>query len=186
MELQERFERQGRAVIDFAGAEVFWAYHCCVPRSCDIEIRAVRFRGIEFRGLSWLYLWLKIAQGIRIDVVNGEFGSEEAEVETVEFWPRRKGDSIRFRCDVLSGRHRIIISNCWRVGTGRVRSFEGNAGMQVTPTGHLLRVQCSDGIGPVDFDDLVVDISFVLEREERVEVLSIPPFAEPEESEPDD
>lgn len=67
----------------------------------------------------------------------------------------------------------LLVWNCWRDECGVRHSWTGNAGFTLaspSPTSH--RFSCSDGLGPADFSNLVLD----LEIEPKVPVFGLGPL----------
>ncbi len=54
----------------------------------------------------------------------------------------------------------LVVWNEWRLRNGSVLAHLGNAGIVTTETETSVELRCSDGEGEVDFDDLVVRLTF--------------------------
>lgn len=96
----------------------------------------------------------KPEQGIRIKVERGEIHLEGKNYKEIILWEDSSPDSVEMTV-ISKGKSQLKIWNVWRVDS-LVNAWVGNAGMVINEMAtQSLEFQCSDGVGSVDFSNLV-------------------------------
>lgn len=98
-------------------------------------------------------------QGLRLKLGSGELLINGQILSDVVLWADNSPDAIEVAIQAKKATV-LKIWNVWSV-EGTMHAWIGNAGMLVEESdGHLL-FRCSDGIGEVDFSDLIVSATFL-------------------------
>lgn len=96
------------------------------------------------------------AQALKLALDKGELRANGVLMETAAVWSHSSPTEVTL--EVVGRRARSIdIWNSWSLA-GVESSWIGNAAMTVTSEGLSHIISCSDGVGGVDFDDLVVRV----------------------------
>lgn len=98
-------------------------------------------------------------QALCMAVGSGSLKVAGVKSKQLEIWSHTAPPT--FSVEVLPGRDGpspVRLWNAWRVGDLTHYGI-GNVGIKVGRTNGRLILRCSDGFGPVSFDDLIVDIS---------------------------
>lgn len=94
------------------------------------------------------------AQALKLALDKGELRANGVLMETAAVWSHSAPSEVTL--EVVGRRARSIdIWNAWSLA-GVESSWIGNSAMTVTSEGASHIIACSDGVGDVDFDDLVV------------------------------
>ncbi len=129
------------------------------------EVPIVNGQMVEFRFLGRKG---SIEQGIEFEVDRGKGKVEVPEIGKERFahpvfWTHTAPQRVRLICHTRRERGAVGFWNIWRYpGTDGIESRMGNAGMYVEKTSPDVYVlHCSNGIGEVDFEDLVVEVKIL-------------------------
>lgn len=96
-------------------------------------------------------------QGVRIKVEKGEIELEGRSYNEIILWGSTSPPIVKIKV-ISKGRSQLKIWNVWRTD-GLVNAWVGNAGMTVREiSNRYIKFECSDGVGTVDFSDLVFEI----------------------------
>jgi hypothetical protein len=98
-------------------------------------------------------------QALRLAVKTGELIVSSTTASEVALWTTTAPRKARVRIDA-SEPTSLDVWNAWRFG-GLEHAWIGNAGMVIHSDRGRYTLQCSDGIGPVDFTDLVVTVQIL-------------------------
>lgn len=143
--LADQFERAGSEVIHLD----------------DLEVRAVaRFPVRDGARLRVHRLGCSRArrQALKLMANEGTLETNGKRAAAVTLW---SNTAPRETLVIVHGsRVTLDIWNAWMYG-GVEHSWLGNAGMILEGSERGYTIRCSDGVGPVDFDDLVVAIDFL-------------------------
>lgn len=98
----------------------------------------------------------RVGQGLRLKMPTGRFTVSGVDLRDAVLWFDTAPSPVRV--EIHTGEE-MRLWNCWKGPHGQAMAWVGNAGIVLSQTldGWLLR--CSDGVGSVQFDDLVVEIS---------------------------
>jgi hypothetical protein len=95
-------------------------------------------------------------QGLAFKLTGGQIVVEGPGIGCPEIvlWSDTSPDDVEI--EVLSSRgHVLKIWNVWKSAFG-MNAWVGNAGIHVRGTDDMMTLECSDGVGDVDFSDYVV------------------------------
>lgn len=96
------------------------------------------------------------AQALKLELDKGELRANGVLMETAAVWSHSSPSEVTL--EVVGKRARSIdIWNAWSLG-GVETSWIGNSAMTVNSEGLTHVLGCSDGVGPVNFDDLVMQL----------------------------
>lgn len=97
-------------------------------------------------------------QGLVLKVANGQIivDSSDASYPEVVLWSDVSPDVTKIEVLSKSG-STLKIWNVWKSTFG-MNAWVGNAGIHVCETGSMMTLECSDGVGDVDFSDYVVTL----------------------------
>lgn len=95
-------------------------------------------------------------QAIKFGVPTGDLVVSSTRARSISLWNTTAPRKVRVRAEVDEPTT-VEVWNAWRFG-GLDHAWIGNAGMVASTEGRRATLQCSDGIGKVDFTDLVVTI----------------------------
>jgi hypothetical protein len=98
-------------------------------------------------------------QGVRLKVRGGMLRVNEMLADDVLLWRDSAPDLVSIRVQRRGrGTPTLRVWNIWRGGLDVVQAWLGNSGMRVEigAENSLIQLRCSDGVGQVTFDDLVV------------------------------
>ncbi len=98
-------------------------------------------------------------QVLKLAIAEGELEVNGVRAETIALWSTTSPRDVAV--DVHAPEATTVdIWNGWEYG-GVGQAWVGNAGLVAQPVDGGYTLQCSDGVGPVDFTDLVVRIDHV-------------------------
>jgi hypothetical protein len=148
-DLSERFIETDAKSIDVDGRTVVQMYEREVTDGTTVDVEFLRTAGDRVQGLNF-----SLTDGVL--VVEGE------RIRDLVLYTDTAPRHVRLIC-LTGGPATLQGWNSWRAESGEDRddAWIGEAGIAVDDQGSdevLLR--CSDGIGPLDFDDLVVRLRF--------------------------
>lgn len=97
-------------------------------------------------------------QGLVLKAVNGQLvvDSSGTGYPEIVLWSDSSPDVAEIEVLSKSG-STLKIWNVWKSTFG-MNAWVGNAGMHVCETGNKMTLECSDGVGDVDFSDYVVTL----------------------------
>jgi hypothetical protein len=149
--LIDRFVRARSNEIEYRGHSLFSAYKLeQVSHGAVIRIR-------------WIHAKSNPTQGLQLHSRPGALEIEGHASKHVVLWRDTAPDHVTLRV-VSKPRTKptdIIIRNTWKQSRGETKTSLGNAGIMVNNIGDELILNCSDGDGPPQFDDLVVALQIV-------------------------
>ena|ERR1700737_290190 len=144
--LAELFRRSRGAPIEIQGRTVhaLFEHRLGGPEVVRVELRSNRPR----------------PEGVCFKIVKGNLVINEQRLREAVLWTDTAPGSVRILCQPKGTGAVLKVWNTWKDDQGTQHAWIGNAGMLVenTPDGVILR--CSDGIGDIDFDDLIVSLRF--------------------------
>lgn len=94
--------------------------------------------------------------GLRIKAVKGEVEVNDQRCSEIILWADTSPDSVVISVLSKSGCE-LKVWNVWRVD-GITQAWIGNSGVVVTEADDLVTLECSDGLGKVDFSSLIVEM----------------------------
>ena len=95
-------------------------------------------------------------QAVKLALADGDLVVSSTRAHSVGLWNTTAPRRVRVRVDAPAATT-LDIWNAWRF-VGLDHAWIGNAGMTIQSERRRHTLQCSDGVGPVDFTDLVVTI----------------------------
>jgi hypothetical protein len=104
-----------------------------------------------------------VTQGLRIDTSKRVFEIDSKRFKSMIHWADTDADEVQI---TISGKSDALVKfwNVWSEDVGGhqvTQAWSRNAAMQVTEEGNSVLLECSDGVGEVDFSDLVVRLTFI-------------------------
>lgn len=100
-------------------------------------------------------------QGLRVKLDGGEMVVNTQRLKDVVLWADSAPHEVHLVCLPKGKSATLKIWNVWRDGNGVMQAWIGNAGMLVEERHAGLRLACSDGYGPVDFQNLLAEVEFL-------------------------
>lgn len=94
--------------------------------------------------------------GLRIKAVKGEIEVNGQRHPEMILWADTSPESVAVSVLSKSGCE-LKIWNVWRVDN-IAQAWVGNAGLLISKTGKVITLECSDGVGEVDFSSLVIQL----------------------------
>jgi hypothetical protein len=148
-DLSERFMDTDAKSIDVDGRAVVQMYEREVPDGTTVDVEFMRTAGDR-------------VQGLNLSLTDGVLEVNQERIRDVVLYTDTAPRRVPLICRT-GGPVTLQVWNSWRAESGEDRddAWIGEAGIAVDDQGSedvLLR--CSDGIGPLDFDDLVVRLRF--------------------------
>lgn len=144
--LGDLFLQSGSSSIVLDGRRIYSAVDLIVPTQTKLRIKLISKNSRD--------------QALCVDARQGVIHVEGSSASSMIFWTNTAPPSFDLR--VQEGRHEksmLRLWNAWR-GTREVtHAGIGNAGILLTRTSDGVRLSCSNGWGPINFDDLVVDLA---------------------------
>jgi hypothetical protein len=148
--LADRFRRAGTTVIDLRGEPAYAVVEIDLPGSATIEVR--RLRAVA-----------AVVQALRLEVVGGVLETGGASARSLVLHADTSPPTATLRAE-LGQPGRLTVWNEW-FADGADQAWLGNAAMRHEVDGTRHRFTCSDGIGPVSFGDLVVELTITPDAE---------------------
>lgn len=104
-------------------------------------------------------------QGVNLKCVGGLLSIDDIQAKEMVLWKDTAPEVVYVHVRP-AGRAvpTLKIWNVWRGKVGGVdvkQAWLGNAGMQFDQADKRIRIRCSDGVGEVDFDNLIVSLKFL-------------------------
>lgn len=131
---------------------------------------------IEWEGRSVYQMWSKdwnqelqklvirrissdstFTQGLRVKLDRGEMLVNGQILKDATLWSDTSPDLVRI--DIVKTPKVIKIWNTW-LYDGQTWAWTGNAGMLIQEQGCRVLLRCSDGVGEVDFGNLVIELDY--------------------------
>lgn len=132
------------------------------------RIPLVAGEGVAIRFVSWTP---DMPQGLRmsLDTAKGRLVVGGEEIREVVLWTETAPARPIVLLPKAQRRPQVLaVWNVWRGGgPSSCDAWIGNCGMIVEEDAPNLRLRCSDGVGPPNFEDLVVEISRVSVRDDE-------------------
>lgn len=100
----------------------------------------------------------KVVQGLRIKCNSGKLEVNGQSIVDVILWADTSPAEVTIKV-VGKSETTVKFWNVWRFAE-IMQAWVGNAGICIEENGSTVRLECSDGIGEPDFDDLVVEVDF--------------------------
>jgi hypothetical protein len=100
-------------------------------------------------------------QALRLKIVGGKLLINKQSLRDIVLWSDTAPEETVLVAENADSGATIKIWNAWRDSQGTMQAWLGDAGMLIDKKGvRGIRLRCSDGLGGVNFDDLVVEIEF--------------------------
>jgi hypothetical protein len=100
-------------------------------------------------------------QGLSLSIEEGALVVNEIEAKDMVFWRDTAPDEIVVQIFAKPERKSgLKLWNVWRVGADVTQAWIGNAGMRVEHDVNKMLFRCSDGEGPIDFNNLIAEVVF--------------------------
>lgn len=148
--ISKLFEEAKATCVDWEGEPLHGLYEMPAPKSLIVEL--LRSKSTPVQGLT-----LKAYGGVLL--VN------DVEAPEIVIWADTAPERANVSFKPWEGRKaKLKIWNVWRGKVGGVdvtQAWLGNAGMRIEQVGSQISLRCSDGEGPVDFDDLAARVTVV-------------------------
>lgn len=105
----------------------------------------------------------RLGQGVSLSLREGHMTVNDRDSRDVVLWTQTAPESVDVVVNSLTnGTDELLVWNCWRGPQDQTMAWLGNAGMVVTDQNDKRWVlECSDGSGEPNFDDLIVEIARV-------------------------
>ena len=148
-DLSERFMETDAKSIDVDGRPVVQMYEREVTDGTTVDVEFERTAGDR-------------VQGLNLSLTDGVLEVNEERIRDVVLYTDTAPRHVPLICHT-EGPVTAQVWNSWRAESGEDRddAWIGEAGIAVDDQGsEEVRLRCSDGIGPLDFDDLVVRLRF--------------------------
>lgn len=94
--------------------------------------------------------------GLRIKVVKGEIEVNSQSHSDVILWVDSSPELVEISVLSKAGCE-LKMWNVWRVGD-LVQAWIGNAGIVISKTEEVITLECSDGVGEIDFSNLIIEL----------------------------
>lgn len=95
-------------------------------------------------------------QGLRMKVVNGEIEVNGQRHPEIILWSDTSPEAVVISILSKTGCE-LKAWNVWQAGD-IVQAWVGNSGLLINKIGKVVTLECSDGVGEIDFSNLVVQI----------------------------
>jgi hypothetical protein len=143
--LSDLFAEAQGPIVQWDGESAFAVYELpCVPEQLVVEFVGAKESPV---------------QGLRLKIRGGLLVVNEVGTDDLLLWRDTAPDRVLVHVEPHRGvKLSLKVWNIWRGGLDVVQAWLGNAGMRVelSSDGGRIDLRCSDGIGPVTFDDLEV------------------------------
>lgn len=107
--------------------------------------------------VKWVSTHSKLKQGIQIKIDKGILEVNGEKLSNIILWEDTSPNVVQLRC-IPKKNSKLKVWNVWEV-EGATQAWVGNAGMDISESGHLVRLRCSDGSGDVNFQNLIVELT---------------------------
>jgi hypothetical protein len=144
--LGERFRRSSSAQLEVNGRTVHALFERRLggPEVVRLELRSSRPR----------------PEGVCLKIVGGNLLINEQRLREAVLWTETAPGCVRIVCQPKETGAVLKVWNTWKDEQGTQHAWIGNAGMLAESTADGVILRCSDGIGDVDFEDLIVSLQF--------------------------
>jgi hypothetical protein len=144
--LGELFRRSRGAPIEFQGRTVhaLFEHPLSGPEIGQVELRSNQPR----------------PEGVCVTIVKGSLLINGQQLPEAVLWADTAPACVTVVCQPKGASAVLRVWNTWKDEQGTQHAWIGNAGMLVEIAGECVILRCSDGMGDVDFDDLIVSIRF--------------------------
>jgi hypothetical protein len=144
-DLSERFVQSRGRPIRIGDLEVHMIYERRVASGDSIRVR--RIGAIS-----------SPVQALRLKVEKGKLLIHGQALRDVVLWSDTAPEEAILVAEVPKGGTTLKIWNAWRDANGTMQAWIGDAGMLIQEESNGVQLRCSDGIGGICFDDLVVEV----------------------------
>jgi hypothetical protein len=146
--LSDLFAEARSSVVEWDGGHAYAVYELVdVPEQLIVEFGDAKASPV---------------QGLRLKIRGGSLLVNGMKTDDLLLWRETAPDRVIVRVE-RRGSARVSLKawNVWRGGSDVVQAWLGNAGMRVESgdDGRHVELRCSDGVGPVAFDDLQVRLN---------------------------
>lgn len=107
--------------------------------------------------VKWVSTHSKLKQGMQIKIDKGILEVNGEELSNIILWEDTSPDVVQIRC-IPNKNAKLKVWNVWEVD-GVTQAWVGNAGMVISDSDHQVRLNCSDGSGDVNFQNVVVELA---------------------------
>jgi len=145
--LSERLAESKGQPIEYEGRAVHASYHREVHSGDVLFVRFIKSAG-------------EARQGLSISLKKGALRVNEQSLRDVVLWKDTAPELVEIVCQTPKQGAVLSVWNAWD-RSGILQAWLRNAGMLVEEQDDAVILRCSDGVGPPDFGDLVVELKFV-------------------------
>jgi hypothetical protein len=145
--LSERFAQSRGRPIRLGDLEVHMIYERRVGPGDSIRVRRAAAKPSP-------------VQALRLKTEMGKLLVHGQALEDVVLWSDTAPNETILVAEVPKKGTTLKIWNAWRDSHGTMQAWIGDAGMLIQEERDRVRLRCSDGMGGVCFDDLVVEVEF--------------------------
>lgn len=133
--------------ITYDGRDIYWTYHIPVRKGDEVVLRLRHFVR-------------QPVQGIAIDCDNCTARIGGISGNAFQIWTDTAPETVPVQILRAKAGARLAVFNVWRGDQGQLMLYRlNNAAIDVRPgQADVVVLHCSDGYGPPDFDDLVVEV----------------------------
>lgn len=152
LNLSERLAENRGGPIEYKNRKVFMAYETVVLRNQIIDIEFVKFNKSVKQGIE-----------MSMDRSKGYLQVIDVDNEKIKhpiFWTDTAPSSFRVKCLPRKKEGTLLIWNIWIYPEEeRIDAWIGNSGLYIEKVeDNVSMIHCSNGIGRVNFDDLVFKV----------------------------
>ncbi|AXI02599.1 hypothetical protein [Aquirhabdus parva] len=142
--LSASFQKTRGGAIEVNGIEVFPSFR--------IQLEKGNHRFI----LSRLQVKSRFLQGVRIGIKKGVLIVNEQQIQDAVLWADTSPDKVELLVKAKSGCE-LIVWNIWKIDD-LMQAWVGNAGIVIKKTDDAIILECSDGVGEIDFSNLIIEL----------------------------
>jgi len=106
--------------------------------------------------LRWIGTQSEVKQGVQIKLDKGIIEVNGQETSNIVLWEDTCPSEISLRCTPKKSA-KLKIWNVWEV-EGIVQAWVGNSGIITLIDNGKMRMNCSDGVGEIDFNNMVLEV----------------------------
>ncbi len=141
--LSEKFQRTMGKPVEIEGRNAYPIYVLELEKEKQVIVK-------------WVSTNSKLKQGIQIKIDKGILEVNDDKLSNIILWEDSSPDVVQLRC-IPKKNSKLKVWNVWEVD-GVTQAWVGNAGMDISESGHLVRLGCSDGAGNVNFQNAVIEL----------------------------
>jgi hypothetical protein len=120
------------------------------------EIEAERTVRVRFVGAT-----AERPQAISLQLEKGKLRVNDQELKSVILWNTTAPTEVMVELLPNGKQATFKVWNSWKDERGTTHAWIGNAGMTINETADKAILKCSDGVGPIDVNDLVVELEWI-------------------------